>query len=357
MKMRDLLKKAGLLTAVLVFMFAFTACGDVGSSESGTDSSNVGSGSADEATNGELKTIKIATPGQNAAPVENAALAQSLGYIDEELEAAGYQVEYVGFAQAGPAINEAFAAGEVDYAVYNELPALTAKSNSVDIKIIATVTQDYNYAIIATGDSGIQSAADLKGKKVIVTAGTILYKYFIDVCNANGVDPASVEQINAQADANSVLTSGEADAYVTAYSAALRLQNTGIGNIIIDTTAQADAEERTGIALVARTEVLESEPESAKALIRALNRASEYAAENPDDVYTLLEDENNSVDLLKEIYAYDTSFSYFAPNLSDEYKAKVEAQYNFAKENQLLGGDVDLDELIDSTYLDEVLAE
>ncbi len=279
-------------------------------------------------------------------------LAQKLGYIDEELKEAGYKAEYMGFAQAGPAINEAFAAGEIDYAFYNEFPAIMAKSNGIDIKIIATATEDYNYAIIAGKDSGIKTAKDFAGKKVIATTGTVLYKYFVDICKANNIDTSSIEFVNAQADAVSVLASGEADALVTAYSSALQLEEKGIGTIIENTTT--NEEERTGIMLAAKSDTLSSKENSAIALIKALKRAADFAQENPDKVYGYLTTESNTEELVKKIYSYDTSFSYFQPFFTDTYRSHVENQYLFAKENSLLGGDVNLDELLDETYLNKI---
>lgn len=334
-----------------VFAFALTititACGN---NNSAANSNNGSSGSKENST--ELKTIKIAAPSQDGTPVENAMLARSLGYIDEELKAAGYKAEYMGFAQAGPAINEALAAGEVDYAFYNEFPAIMAKSNGIDLKIIATVTEDYNYAIIAGKDSGIKTAKDFAGKKVIATTGTVLYKYFVDICNNNNIDISSVEFVNAQADASSVLASGQADALVTAYSSALQLEDKGIGSIIEDTTTNED--ERTGITLTAKSDTLAAKEDSAIALIKALKRSADYASENPDKVYGYLKTESNTEDLLREIYSYDTSFSYFQPFFTDEFKSHVENQYSFAKENNLLGSDINIDDLLDDTYLNKL---
>ena len=337
------LKKLLLPAMALALSLTLAGCGNSGN----TGSSKERDTDADTG----LKTIKIATPGQGGVLVENTLLAKNLGYIDEELEAAGYKAEYMGFAQAGPAINEAFAAGEIDYAVYNELPAIMAKSNGIDLKIIAAATQDYNYAIIAGKDSGITSAKDLAGKKVIATTGTILYKYFADVCKANSIDISSVELVNAQADANSVLASGQADAYVTAYSAALQLESAGTGTIIEDTTT--NEEERTGIILAARPAVLSSDEASAVALIKALEKAADFAKENPDKVYGYLKTDTYTEELLDKIYSYDKTFSYFDPYFTDTYRSHIENQYNFAKENQLISNDVDLDDLIDTTYLDK----
>ncbi|MCI9080479.1 MAG: ABC transporter substrate-binding protein [Lachnospiraceae bacterium] len=333
------IKKILLLTITLTLPAVFSGCGNNSKAANTKDSAG-------------LETIKIAAPSQDGTPVENAMLAQKLGYIDEELEKAGYKAEYMGFAQAGPAINEAFAAGETDYAFYNEFPAIMAKSNGIDIKIIATATEDYNYAIIAGKDSGIKTAKDFTDKKVIATTGTVLYKYFADICQDNNIDISSIEFVNAQADAVSVLASGQADALVTAYSSALQIEEKGIGTIIENTTTNED--ERTGIMLAASSDTLSSKEDSAIALIKALKRAADFAQENPDKVYGYLTTESNTEELVKKIYSYDTSFSYFQPFFTDNYRNHVKNQYLFAKENGLLGSDVNLNELLDETYLNKI---
>lgn len=336
------LKKLVVLTAVTALSLTLTACG----SKETAESTN-----AKEA----VRTVRIACPGQGDDPTENALLAKKLGYIDEELKKVGYEADFIGFAQVGPAINEAFAAEEVDVAFYNEFPAIVAKSNGIDIKLYAAVTSEMNYALFATNDSGIKSVKDLEGKKVIITPGTILYKYFNDLCQKNGVDTSKIEQINAIADANSVLASGEADAYVCALSSGYQLESQSIGSVIADTTQ--DLSESTGIGLFARTAYADENADAVKALIRALKRSGEYASGDAEGAYEKLVTNNFSIDVIKKIYAYDTTFSYYTPEITDAYRERIEAQYNFIKENKLISSDVVLDDLIDTTYVDEVLAE
>ncbi len=308
-----------------------------------------------EAASEELKTVKIAATSATAQLTESALIAQNLGYIDEELKNVGYQAEYVGFAGAGPAINEAFAAGEIDYAFYAEFPAITAKSNGVDLKVIGVANQEQNYALLAGQDSGIESAKDIEGKKIIVTPGTILYKYFVELCEENEIDVNSVEVVNALTDAQAVLASGDADGLIITLGGAKMYEVLGLGKVVADTTSNLD--QASGMTLTGRTEFVEENPDVDKALLRALKRAADYAKENPEEVYDLLETESTPAAVLKEVYGYDQTFSYFSPELSDAYRKRAQSVYDFAKENNLLGGDVDLNELFDSTYVDEVLAE
>jgi sulfonate transport system substrate-binding protein len=357
-------RKVKVLALLLGGMMALSACGSDTNNAAGEEKTedaavsenteNAGSEDA-VAVSGDLQSVRIATCAATGALSDNALLADNLGYIEEELAQVGFKPEYIGFAQAGPAVNEAFAAQEIDYAVYAEFPAITAKSNGVDLTIIGTVNQETNYALLATEASGIKSAADMAGKKIIVTPGTILYKHFVDLCDEYGINPDDVEQISALSDAQTLLATGDADGLIFSYGGAKLYESYGIANIVEDT--RETPELASGMVLAGRTQFVEENPDVAKALLRALNRAANYAAEHPDEVPELLVTESTPLEVTEASYAYDQSYSYFSPALSDEYLARAQRVYDFCTENSLLGSEVDLNELFDSTYVDEVLGE
>lgn len=338
--------KTFLLVVMLGAGMVLSACGK--------GSSNVSDNG--QAASGKLQTVTIGASSQTARLSECALLAQNLGYIDEELEAVGYKPEYVGFAGAGPAINEAFAAGELDYAFYVEFPVITANSNGVDVTVIAAASTEQHYALLASESSGIKSGADIAGKKIIVTPGTILYKYFSELCEKYNISVDDVEIVNALSDAQVVLKSGDADGLIISYGGALMYGNMGLGNVVEDTIGDADL--ATGLVLAGRADYVEKNPEVDKALVRALYRAYQYAQENPDKVYALLETEASPVSVLKQTYAYDTSFEYFNPTLTEDYLSRAESVYDFADSNNLLGSEnVDMDKIFDNSYVEAVIAE
>lgn len=61
--------------------------------------------------------------------------------------------------KAGPAANE------IDVAVYEEFPLITAVSNGVDLKGFALSTSQLNIGLLSRKGSGIKSISDLEGKK------------------------------------------------------------------------------------------------------------------------------------------------------------------------------------------------
>lgn len=348
-------KKKRLLALLLSTAIVMTGCGN-GAQQGSSSGSNASSSEASsESTSTELKSVRIGGTAATGQLLENALLAQQLGYIDEELEKVGCQAEYIGFAGAGPAVNEAFAASEIDYAIYADFPLITARSNGVDVKAVGSVNQETHYALLVTEKSGIKKAADIKGKKIIVTPGTILYKYFSELCEENKISVDDVEIVNAMTDAQTVLASGDADGLIITYGAALMYESMGLGKVVADTTE--NPEQAAGIILAGRGKYIEENPDVTKALLQAFKRSADYAKENPDEVYQLMVTDASPEEILKKTYAYDTSFGYFMPDLSEEYMKRAESVYNFAKDNSLLGEEFDLNEAFDNSYAEEVMAE
>lgn len=101
------MKKLKTLSVILLsftLVFGVIGCGN---------KSNADNAGGTEGTK-ELKTVTIANPALDGTLTEAAGIAQREGYFEEELAKVGYKPDYQGFAQAGPAINEAFAAKSLD---------------------------------------------------------------------------------------------------------------------------------------------------------------------------------------------------------------------------------------------------
>lgn len=318
-----------------------------------------GAGSSGTADNGSaassttLKKVVIGTGGTEGLLQENALLAQNLGYIEEELEKAGYYPEYQAFAQAGPAINEALASGSVDIATYGDFPGITAVSNGVDIKVVASANTNMSYGILASKASGITSVADLKGKNVCVGFGTVPYKYFVKILKANGLTTEDVNMINTSTDGPTMIASGDADAIVSAYYAIL-LQQQGLKDTTIIDNTLDDTSYSTDYVTVARTDYIEENRDAVVAFIKALERAYEYAQENPEDAQKQLATESLTLPIIQEVYS-DISFAYFNPDFTEDFETKLRDSIDFLNENGLTGSQVTYEEIVDDSILKEAL--
>ena len=94
--------KKKIIAALLACALAVMGLAALAGCSSNSSSSNNDSVAKQEAeTPKEPQTIKIGCPDENGMLTDNGRIAQALGYLDEELQAAGYVPEYVSFGWGG----------------------------------------------------------------------------------------------------------------------------------------------------------------------------------------------------------------------------------------------------------------
>lgn len=345
--MKNYKKIIGILLAVGL-TFGVIGCGNNAEKEEGKTTQT---GTETQNNIKELKKVNIANPGVEGVLTEIAGVAQKENFFEEELSKVGYEPDYQGFAQAGPAINEAFASGAIDAAIYGDMPVVTAKSNDVDVKVIASVTSKLEYAIVAANDANISSVQDLKGKKIAVGFGTGPYRYLGNFLSKNDLSINSdVEIINSSTDGPTMLSSGQIDAFVTQLSAGYAYQAANIGKVVF--TTRDDETFSDQMVLAVRTEFLENNREAAVALVRALYDAYDFAKTDPEGVYSDLATENFPKEIQEQVYS-DQSFEYFDPTIDDLTIEKLKDLIKYEKDNQLISSEVDVDSLIDKSITAE----
>lgn len=345
---------------LLAAMVATLAVGTLGcgkSSDSKEDTKATATNQQSEVSDSTEKVkIRIGCVGESNVLTDALGIAQEKGFLDEEMEKAGYEAEVIGFAQAGPAINEAFVSNEIEMAIYGDLPATVCKSSGTDTTIFAVENDQQQMCILAQKDSGIQSVKDLEGHKVIVAIGTIYQEYFKTIIKDAGVDESKIEQINTFSDANSIMSSGDADALITSTSIARNLEEQGIGTVV--QTSESTPEWTAQFFAVAQTQFLKDNPEAAKALVKAALRGKDYMLENTDECYQLFSERYGySKSVYEKIYAYDESFQYLDPTLDEDNTKRLETLIDFCKEESLITGDVDASSFIDGSYAEEAAKE
>lgn len=279
------------------------------------------------------------------------AIAQKERFFEDELGKIGYTPEYQGFIQQGPAINEAFSSGALDYALYGTLPALVAVSNGIDTKIIANACKRVPHAIAVKNDSPINSVADLKGKRVVAQTGTVLVQFLALALKTANLTLNDVEIINSATDGPSLVTADQADAYTTSTVYGYANEPKGIGKVIFS----ADKlDVSASFVFAGRKAVIDQNPNVAYALIRALKRAYELAASDPDKAYQDLATTDLPADLQKKGYP-DTSFTDFDPKIDAHSEESIRQTIQFIRDNQLAKNDVSYEQAVDTTLYDKAV--
>lgn len=301
---------------------------------------------------GEVKVVRIGSSGTDGTATDAAKIAQELGYFEEELGKVGYKPQYTGFTGAGPALNEALASGALDIALYGDLPAITAKSSGIDVKIFAAYSTNFPFAVLIGKNSGITSVKELKGRKIAVGFGTVPYEYLSKLLEKNGLSIKDVEIVNTASDGPTMLASGQVDAVVTSDTAVRIYEQKGIGTTLISSN---NDEAISGLLIAdATTKYIQSDREAVVAVTKALNRAYEYAKANPDDALEKLVTTNYTKELLAVTYS-DKSFSYFNPEITDSVKSRIATTKEFMLNNKLISSDINVDNLIDNSIYNDAV--
>lgn len=298
--MRRVVKVAALVSALLL-----TACGaGEGAAPQGTPGAT---GAGDAAA-----TVKVGVlPVADFAPVY---IALEKGYFEAE----GLTVE-TQVMQNAAAIAPSVMNGQLQFGVGAVTPLIAAAERGLPLKAVANMAdtaaaEDSDpSAILAGADSGIERARDLEGKKVAVNGiGAIPHVAAAQAIAADGGDPSKTEFVAmAFPDMMPALQQGHIDAAAVVEPFATMGEGQGAKVIGHPYTAAFRTGETMAVAF-SSTPYLEQNADIAERFVRALNKASEDAASDPDIVrQVLIAEAGMNPDVVAQI-----RLPGFSPNLS-----------------------------------------
>lgn len=279
-----------LVTAIAVLLAAtvLAACGSSDDGDEATAASTSGAATtaaadAGASTDGVKVNIGI------LQGVTLAAVARHIGSIDRELEREGASASYAGpFPAMVPAI-EAMNAGDVDVTYGSISAAIGALAGNSDFKIFAIEpNQPDNEGIIAARGSGIETAADLEGKKIAVNrAGTGEYLTLLALDRA-GLTRDDVELVYLPpADAASAFGSGQVDAWAT-WSSFTGLAQDKLGGRLVISGGELGSLNDT--PYIVSSAFADRYPTLVKAVYRGLQEAADWIKANPEEAARLYAD-------------------------------------------------------------------
>lgn len=177
---------------------------------------------------------------------------------------------------------EAMLAGECSLAAAAVPPVVHQSLRRKDFRVVAGVATSHDWhKIVARRDRGIQRAADLRGKRVVVAQSTSAH-YFLDVfLVAHGLAPADAVKVYLPAqEVGPALLRGDADA-MSHWEPNVQpvLKELGERGLLLPSAGLEDSP----FLLLARLDFIGRQPKALQAVLRALLRAEDYArAESAD---------------------------------------------------------------------------
>jgi sulfonate transport system substrate-binding protein len=238
-------------------------------------------------------------------------IARESGWIDEAMKEIGVDVVWTDF-ESGPPMNESFAAGQQDIGVIGDVPAVSAVAAGQNNVYIAAAEGGPAYGMLVADNAGIESVADLKGRKIGLTIGSTAQNLTEKLLSAAGLDyNTDVEVINiSTGDAQVVLTNGNVDAVVIWEPNVSRLDAMDGIHLLTD---GGDVGFPGMNVVFARKEFVDANPDIVKVYLEQYWRATK-AFESDPDAYAELTSEYFNLDpeLIKQAagkYAFVLQFS------------------------------------------------
>jgi sulfonate transport system substrate-binding protein len=286
--------------------------------------------------------------GQNAI-----AVAQANRLIENELK--GAQVEFHYYDHTGPAINEALAAGQLDFAAYGELPQIIGKANGLATRVIANGGVSTVYVAVRQGVKA-NSIADLKGLRVTLQRGTILHQALDRLLEEAGLSEKDIQLYDLPtADQLAALSNGEADASVGVASI-LTLRDQGIVRVIYSTAGKTTPD---GINAFSVTSDFASKyPTATAGVVRAFVKAAYWTSfpRNREAALDIWARSGTPRKVLAEDFAGPLKTAQI-PLIDDLFVAGLKVGVDFSLRNKLIRQPFDVDAWIDRRYLDAALRD
>ena len=207
-------------------------------------------------------------------------IARDKGFFKEE----GVEVELVNMEDVKIRA-AALVAGKLDaMATTVDTVLLYLKPNVKLVYLFALDDSKGGDGIVANKD--IKSIADLKGKKVAFTEGSVSQFYINVLLKKAGLSQADIEIVNMTAgDAGSAFVTGKVDAAVTWEPWLSRGKATDHGHLLADSSTTPGL--ITDI-ITASPETVASRQDEFRALYRGWVRAVEFAKTNPDEANAIM---------------------------------------------------------------------
>jgi sulfonate transport system substrate-binding protein len=208
-----------------------------------------------------------------------AATAHAEGYLERELASLpDVRVQWLFFKGAGPAVNEAFANGQLDFAFEGDLPQIIGRSRGLrTTHLMANGAHAPLYLAVPVGGP-VAGVKDLRGRKVALFLGTNYHLAAVKVLAANGLSERDLQIVNMdEATAGAALAARDVDAAFGTYGV-INLARRGLATIVYSTKGDNPAFERQATVIAAEA-FIAAEPEITQRVVTALVRAAQYSSD------------------------------------------------------------------------------
>jgi NitT/TauT family transport system substrate-binding protein len=221
--------------------------------------------------------------------------------------------------------------GEKDIAGAAEYPIVGNAFNKDRVRIFASISKGGSFFVTARKDHGIETIADLKGKRIGVTFQTINEFYLGRFLNLNGIPISEVTRVNLPlAKLENALASDSIDAVISREPYFSSIQKR-LGTSEISWPAQSG--QLTSSLLVSRADWIREHPELVSRFLKSMAQAEDYTIRNPKQAKATVQKWMN-----QETSAIETEWSQvqFSLSLDQSLITAMEDEARWMIKNKLI---------------------
>jgi len=252
-------------------------------------------------------------------------LAKEKGYFQEN----GLDVETREYVSGPPAVADLLA-GKVDMATAADFVGVRNIYTNKDLRILAQAAEAESFFLVADRKKGIQTAADLKGKRIGVTKKTAGEFYFERFLTLKNIPLSNVQLVDLSvADIDTQITEGKIDGGIT-FDPHIYNVKKQLGKDAVVFSIQG--RQKLFSLLYTTSQTIKNNPDAVNRYIRSLKQAETY----------LNEHNTEGRDTIGKILKYDSQYlQYFWPKfsfdltLSQQLLISMEDEARWTIENKL----------------------
>ena len=283
------------------------------------------------------------------------AIAQDKGFIAEEFKGTPVKISFEYYSGTGPAINEAIASDQLDFAQYGALPNVIGKANRLPTRIVANYGSQSVFGVARKG-LPIHSVKDLKGYRIGIAKGTVLHWAFLKTLKDNGLSESDVRIVDLKGvDQLAALAAGSIDAAMHTHTL-LKARDGGIAQVFY--RSGSNPGEATAFGAITVTEKFEQKfPLATQKVVSAIVRAAHWLSQdgNREEALRIWARSGVPYELVKEDYEGASFTALFNPRVDAYFAGLYRNVELFTYDNKLTRSRVQLDTWLAPQYANQAI--
>lgn len=302
--------------------------------------------------------IRIAVPDLGVGPRHSGGglvdVLRAQQIFEREFAADGIRIEWTFFKGAGPAVNEALASGQVDFAYLGDLAAIIGKASGLDTRLLSATARGIKSYLGVVPGSGIKTLQDLKGRRVAVFRGTANQLSLDAALASQGLGERDVKLINLDFNAaTAALAARQVDA-VWGLSSLIALREQGLAEIPL-TSRDIQGAGSTQAVMVGVGAFVDGHPQLVERLVKAQQQAVRWLSDEAHrDAYVQLVSATAGYPpvILETDLKDERLGELFASRLDAPFLAHLQTGVEFALAQRLIRKGFDVTEWAAPQFLD-----